>query len=275
MRQKCFRIEDKVLIFLHRQPIISYVAARLREEDSVHQRFATELEVVVIEGQVHPEKRQEIAEAFNESEKFQIDVISTLAGPISSSVFVVEHRNIKPGVTIAKCHTARRHRPDSTQSAQCESLVNSKENLGMSAGVQVATQTTAQRPKDRTKVVRDQRPSDHAATLGTRTVFTHPSRCLPRRRRGRIRMAARSQPNVWYSCDVDMVAPNQPPRIPSICSPLHRFTSSPINTMGADKASAHRYSNSYPGVQSSYGTRTSATLVNTPTSGLPPSGPKE
>ena len=40
----------QVLIFSQRKPVISYVAARLRKDKSVHQRFATELEVVVIEG---------------------------------------------------------------------------------------------------------------------------------------------------------------------------------------------------------------------------------
>ena len=71
--KKCSRFEDKVLIFSQRKPVISYVAARLRKD---------KYNVVVIEGQVHPEKRQEITEAFNESEKFQIGVISTLAGGI-------------------------------------------------------------------------------------------------------------------------------------------------------------------------------------------------
>ena len=40
-----------------------------------------------------------------------------------------------------------------------------------------------------------------------------------------------------------------------------------MNTMGAPRASAHRHSNSYPGVQPMSGTR--ATFVDTPTSGLP------
>ena len=71
--KKCSRIEDKVLIFSQRKPVISYVAARLRKN---------KYNVVVIEGQVHPEKRQEISEAFNTSNKFQVCVISTLAGGI-------------------------------------------------------------------------------------------------------------------------------------------------------------------------------------------------
>ena len=71
--QKCFRNKDKILIFSQRKPIISYVAARLRKD-----RY----DVVMIEGQVHPEKRQEISEAFNQSGKFQIAMVSTLAGGI-------------------------------------------------------------------------------------------------------------------------------------------------------------------------------------------------
>lgn len=68
-----FSFRDKVLIFSQRKPVISYVAARLRQR---------KYDVVVIEGQVHPEKRQEIVEAFNRNEKFQVCVISTLAGGI-------------------------------------------------------------------------------------------------------------------------------------------------------------------------------------------------
>ena len=44
---------------------------------------------------------------------------------------------------------------------------------------------------------------------------------------------------------------------------------SPMDTMGANQASAHRYSHSYPGVQTTNGDHASVTMVDTPTSGLP------
>ena len=81
--------------------MIAYVPARLRKDQVVYQRFATELDIVVIEGQVHPEKRQEMNHAFNKQEKFQVSVISTLAGLASAAIFVVDHRNIKPGMASA------------------------------------------------------------------------------------------------------------------------------------------------------------------------------
>ena len=43
--QKTSRTEGNVLIFSQRKPVISFVAARLRKDKSVHQRFATELEM--------------------------------------------------------------------------------------------------------------------------------------------------------------------------------------------------------------------------------------
>ena len=50
---------------------------------------------------------------------------------------------------------------------------------------------------------------------------------------------------------------------------IDMVAASPMNAIGAGLASAHRHSNSYPGVQSTNGDNTSAILVDTPTSGLP------
>ena len=50
---------------------------------------------------------------------------------------------------------------------------------------------------------------------------------------------------------------------------INMVAASPMNVIGAGRASAHRHSNSYPGNQSTNGDHTSPILVDTPTSGLP------